>query len=357
MASQAIVIAPSQYADGSGLQRHASIAASGDLYERVLKQDPLWGPENLTVLDRAQLGSVPKVMAALQEKARLVGASDTLLVVYVGHGAAWEDVPGAQVHFAVESSRKNEPWTWLNSWYLYRAIRTSNASLKVLIADCCFSNKLPGLGGDTPPQGLRTDGLPGVLGHPDGGTCVLSALEGDRNLADPKGCPHLPDEFSQCTAFSGHLLHQLDNGTKGYDSDWTLSFLREAVWRDMADCDAHSGQVPEMTLKGRGDSILFTNQVAPGSRTQIQEPQNIDEWTKVLKLNFEHYTSQLQQKPLIAGEIVAELRRPQLQQDDQSQYLAERIDTWACTAYSDPEEFYQYWTTVERKLQPVPEGA
>ena len=41
-------------------------------------------------------------MTPLQQAADQAERGDSLLVVYVGHGAYWADVPGAQVHFAPE---------------------------------------------------------------------------------------------------------------------------------------------------------------------------------------------------------------------------------------------------------------
>jgi hypothetical protein len=43
-------------------------------------------------------------------------SGDTLMVVYVGHGAYWEDPPGSQVHFALNSSHRAAPHGWLSSW-------------------------------------------------------------------------------------------------------------------------------------------------------------------------------------------------------------------------------------------------
>ena len=67
------------------------------------------------------------------------------------------------------SSHRDKPWTWLSSWYVYRVMRKARARLKVVIADCCYSNLLPQLGEE--PL------LPGVLGELDEGPLPAEQVE------------------------------------------------------------------------------------------------------------------------------------------------------------------------------------
>ncbi|MBW8800973.1 MAG: hypothetical protein JF597_47705, partial [Streptomyces sp.] len=125
MASRALVIGVGTYGEESGIQGYPTIEASARAYGAALARDPRWGAaERSPVLGPDEVQTADDVMCALQEAAAAgEGPEDTLLVVYVGHGAYWQDVPGGQVHFAVGSSRVSEPWTWLSAWYVYRAIR------------------------------------------------------------------------------------------------------------------------------------------------------------------------------------------------------------------------------------------
>ncbi|WP_344962074.1 hypothetical protein [Streptomyces thioluteus] len=157
MASRALVIGPAEYAAESGVRTYTEIGVSAVQYGEVLAGNPMWGADHCRVLAPEEVRTAEGVMAALEEEARRTGPGDIFMVVYIGHGAYWGDVPGAEVHFSVGSSYKDKPWTWLSSWYLYRAMRLCKADLKVLIADCCYSKHAapPGQRVRHPPRSPR----------------------------------------------------------------------------------------------------------------------------------------------------------------------------------------------------------
>ncbi|GAA1934147.1 caspase family protein [Kitasatospora viridis] len=340
MASRAVVIAPARYAADSGIPGYSWIGASARMYGEVLTGDPMWGPGACRVLDESQVHTAAGVMAELQLAADAAGPEDTLLVVYVGHGAYWGDLPGAQVHFSVGSSYDGKPWTWLSSWYVYRTMRRSRARLKVLIADCCRSNLLPQLG-DEPL-------LPGVLGELDQGTCVLTALR-NADHASAEGCSALPGELAECTPFSGHLLNVLRTGTQDHHARLTLGLVRDAVKQQMHVCPTPH-DVPRMSLNDARESTpLFTNRMASSARNQRpRRPVEAEQWVRTLRSYDDSELEELLADPRKTGEVVALLHR---EADEGSRLIAQRIDAEANSRYAEPHDFARYWNRVQQALR------
>ncbi|MER5446203.1 hypothetical protein ABT052_13325 [Streptomyces sp. NPDC002766] len=341
MASRAVVIGPATYAVNSGIDSHPSIGESARMYGEVLSGDAMWGPDSCRVLGPDEVRTADGVMRALQEAADETQPEDIFLVVYVGHGQYWSDLPGAQVHFSVGSSHKNQPWTWLSSWYVYRVMRRARAKLKVLIADCCYSNLLPQLGEEPV--------LPGVLGELDEGTCVFTAVK-DANFASAEGCSSLPGDLARCTPFSGHLLRILQDGTKDHESRLTIGLLREAVKREMDSCAAARHQVPRMSLNDARDGTpLFTNRMEPTRRDRAPYlPVDPQDWVRTLMLDRDSRLDELLRDERKTGDVVAILRsRP----DEASRHLARHIDARANTSFSDPHAFARYWNRAEKALR------
>jgi hypothetical protein len=335
MASRALVIGVGTYGEESGIQGYPTIEASARAYGAALARDPRWGAADRSpVLKPDEVRTADDVMCALQEAAAAgEGPEDTLLVVYVGHGAFWQDVPGGQVHFAVGSSRVSEPWTWLSAWYVYRAIRKSRAGLKVLIADCCYSSMLPHLGSES--------ALPGALGTRSNGTCVLTAVGGSVHNAWAGACPNLPHPLDTCTPFSGHLLNVLGQGMPDHPEDLTLGALRAGIDEGMQECGVH--HAPRMLLNDASEAApLFTNH-AKGRRPRTRALGTVDEWVRELLLNGERNLPDLMRRPDLAGRVVVRLQAG----DEQSQDLARRVDRKAGELLAEPADFVSYWGEVE----------
>lgn len=341
MASRALVIGPGRYAPDSGIASHPTIGVSASEYGEVLAADELWGPDCCRVLGEDEVETVDAVMRALQEAADVTEPEDTLLVVYIGHGQYWSDLPGSQVHFAVGSSYRNNPWTWLSSWYVYRVMRKARARLKVLIADCCYSNLLSQLGAE--------QALPGVLGERHEGTCVFTAVK-EVASASAEGCRGLPGALARCTPFSGHLLHVLREGTRDYNRRLTIGLLREAVTHEMDRCHGSPHQVPRMLLNdAREATPLFTNRMEATRRDRgPQVPGDPDGWIRKLMVDKEFQLDMLLADPRTAGNVVARLRAGA---GEESRLLADHIDRRANEAFGSPQVFARYWNQVERALR------
>jgi hypothetical protein len=340
MASHAVVIGPAEYAQDSGIPSHLAIANSARMFGEALTGDGLWGAERIEVLPEDRLSSINDVMGAVQRAADQARPGDTLLVIYIGHGAFWNDVPGAQVHFAVGSSRAREPHTWLSSWYVYRAIRNSAASLKVLIADCCYSNLLPQLSDEGGT-------LRGALGEKDEGTCVLTAVK-NTDLASAVGCYRLPEPLGECTPFSGHLLNILSNGTRDPDNELTLGLIRDAVYKDMRACGSNH-DVPRMILNDAREGMpLFTNRMAPFNRERLPStPDSAEEWVEIMLREGDYDLGRLLANPRTAGQVVALLFR---ERDEAGQRIAVRVNEKANEKFREPNLFARYWAEVGRAL-------
>lgn len=316
--SRAIIIGPSQYGDKekTGIESHQSIATSAEQWEVFLKADPLWettgenGDANNKVrrANSSELQSIDGVMSAVQAAAD--EANDMLLVVYIGHGSCWEDVPGKQVHFAVGSSRRDAPYTWLSSWYLYHAMRNSSASSKILIADCCYSNALGQLDDGRTEDEVVSDAFD--TSRPEG-TLVIKAVQHVWR-AESKGCPHVTvPELRECTPLSGHLLNVLRRGATSSGDVLTWRLVANRLRSEMLDC-ATPHPEPGGTLSGsRSDMVLFTNRLRPQDRQQHPDPSTVEEWVNVLLNGESHILSRLLAEPWKINDVVTRLsRRPGL---------------------------------------------
>ncbi|GAA0396796.1 hypothetical protein [Streptomyces luteireticuli] len=343
MTSRALVIGPAEYAGESGVRAYTEIGVSAVQYGEVLAGNPMWGGDRCRVLGPDEVMTAGDVMAALEEEAGRTGPDDIFMVVYIGHGAYWNDVPGAEVHFSVGSSYKDKPWTWLSSWYLYRAMRLCRAGLKVLIADCCYSNMLPHLG-----NGIRS--LPGVLDDAGQGTCVLTALKDDNVRAWPHGCERLPGRLAHCTPFSGHLLNVLGNGTTDHRPELTLGLLRDAVEEEMSLCPIQHDR-PRMLLNDARESrALFTNRMDPAKRAPRPDvPAGTGEWVTALLQGNDCDLRELLKDPRRTGDVVARLRASSR---DGAASIARRIDKEASERFTEPGDFARYWNKAERAPRP-----
>jgi hypothetical protein len=347
MASRALIIGPAEYAADSGINSYPEIARSAEQYGEVLRADTrCWGPDRVEVLSPDRLGSVVDVMDAVQAAADEAGRDpgSTLLIVYVGHGVYWNDVPGgAEVHFAVGSSRLHAPFTWLSSWYVYRAMRNCNAARKVLIADCCHSNRLGHLGGARAADAGDTDGLlRGVLREVYQGSCVLTAAR-ENPKVDASGCTNsqLPARFRACTPFSGHLLNVLDKGTTNKEDELTLGMLRDAVERDMNVCGRHGNTLRMVLSDAREHMPLFANRMPADDRVRVlPDPGGPEEWAEMIVTKSGYSLDPLLADPEKTGKVVALLaRRP----ESSGPRLAEEVNEAADATFREPAQFARYW--------------
>jgi len=356
MASRALIIGPSEYAADSGITGYAEIARSAQQYGEVLRADTrCWGPDRVEVLSPDRLGTAVDVMDAVQAAADEAGREpdSTLLIVYVGHGVYWNDVPGgAEVHFAVGSSRLHAPFTWLSSWYVYRAMRNCAAARKVLIADCCHSDRLGQLGAAHPAGHVSepddADGLlRGVLREVYQGSCVLTAAR-ENPKVDASGCTSadLPERFRACTPFSGHLLNVLSKGTTNRDDDLTLGMVRDAVERDMNKCGRHGNTLRMVLNNAREKMPLFANRMPEDDRIRVlPDPGGPEEWAEMIVTKSGYSLEPLLADPEKTGKVVALLAgRP----ESSAARLAGEINEAADLQFrEDAAQFARYWKLAQ----------
>lgn len=349
MTDRALIIGSARYQEGSGIQSYDEIDASASLYRKVLTEKQGWDPETVTVFHQDQPRSVDVVMDVIQDAADAGREEDddTLLVVYVGHGMHWPDVPGAQVHFAVGSSRLSMPHTWLSAWYVYHAIRSSWATRKTLIADCCFSNFLPNLGGAANRDALNTR-LMAAMGAPPKGTCVLAATTGNEDYVSPAGCADMVSEFKNCTPFSGHLLRILSEGTNFGDDDLTLQVVRDALVTEMEHCGTQHAE-PGMISTGSADRSVFRNHKQGAERVAEAQLHTVDDWVAFLGTRELRDFTRLLKDPATAGQVVARIlsRRGE---NTTARANALRASRSADEQFRDPSVFAQYWDKAEQAL-------
>lgn len=306
MPSRAVIIGSGDYE--SDLTSYRTITESARCYGEVLRRNRLWQAEDAITVLSSEGGrqlTINSVMDAVQGAADETGEGDSLLVVYIGHGAYWSDLPGAEVHFAVTESRKAHPYTWLSSYYIYRAIRKSKASLKVLVADCCYSNYLDSLGAETDDD--RTP--PGILS--DKGTCVLTATS-DKARATPNACDsrNIEEQFRKCTPFSGHLLDIMSRGLQS-DRDLTLGMLHRAVHAEMTNCVNHNVHgTPGIRRNDYPDDLpLLANNMPADDRRRLT-PISDQQWFEAIRDQRNFDLNELLREPDRTGRVVAMLSDP-----------------------------------------------
>jgi hypothetical protein len=280
MANRALVIGAHEYPEAArlpstSLKLYESIKVSAEGYRQALETDPLWGPGSCVLLLNPRTPA--DVWAGLDACTAAMTGNDRLLVVYIGHGAYWTEVPGGSVHLGLSASVDGAPDTWLSTWYLYWKMRGAQAGLKVLIADCCYSGLMGALGGAADPAGKMP---------PPRGTAVFTSLGGagsTRNAGDPDGCPHLGPEWDKCTLFSGHFLKVLAEGVPG-GPYLTLGSLRDAVETAMTVCTTHEDHLPRLVTKdAREDQPLFTNKMFDSGPERGPSPlRGRHEWVATL---------------------------------------------------------------------------
>jgi hypothetical protein len=267
MASRAVIIGVAEYAHRrlNSPELRAAVGASADKYLGLLaSRDPFQAPDACVLLKNP--GSRDQVMNAVLTAAEAANApDDVLLVVYVGHGKAWQQLYSDELHFAVGSSDPEQPWTWLEwrllAWAMRRDQRGPDAGLRVLVADCCYTSRLT-MGGANEP--VRT-GLP-LIGA-DKGLAVFSPSRptSAEVRTFPKGCRSLGEPWSGYTAFSGHFLKVLHDGSDRSGEHMMLGEVRDALRKSMKDCrdpDSHH-DVPALEMQGPNDRTPFVENAVP----------------------------------------------------------------------------------------------
>ncbi|NUR25582.1 MAG: hypothetical protein HOV83_06985 [Catenulispora sp.] len=267
MASRAVIIGAADYAHQrlNSPELHDAVGASAEKYLELLSsRDPFRAPDACVLLaNPVSRDQVMNAVLAAAEDAH--EPDDVLLVVYIGHGKAWPHLYSDELHFAVGSSDPEQPWTWLEwrllAWAMRRDQRGPDAGLRVLVADCCYTSKLTM--GDT-EESVPT-GLP-LIGA-DKGLAVFSPSRSTSTEVRtfPRGCRSLGEPWSRYTAFSGHFLKVLHDGSDRSGEHMLLGEVRDALHKSMKDCrdpDSHH-DVPGLEMQGPNDRTPFIENAVP----------------------------------------------------------------------------------------------
>lgn len=342
MSSQAVIIGDSRFRKGSGaLKEYPSFRASAQrYYESLNKLVPFRG--NCTLIpDPAEPDAVVDadtvmdgIMNAVKEAS---GAEDTLLIVYVGHGMAWDNLHGNEVHLAMYGSRDDRPWSWLPYSSIRREIRKKKDGLRIFIADCCYSNFLHAQG--------AADHLPEnafALMEKDQATAIFTAVdpEGRNTTASPIGCELLDSPWRECTLFSGHFLKILSEGSRSAGDMLSLGDMRDEVRQAMEDCRGH--QRGGLILRGGGDSTPFVeNALSPDTPRVLPARTTRQDWVDALRTGRQWPIDKLLEQPEMAGWVSWDLWNDP---ETAARNNASRIDREANRAYrGDSRKYATYW--------------
>ena len=212
-----------------------AVARNLTTFASLLTDTDLWGlPEqNCTVLQNPTTPNA--VLDAIHEAA--VGASDTLLVYFAGHGLL--DPRTSDLHLALPDSDLN---------HLYRALRyddvrrevidTARCGSKVVLLDCCYSGQA-------------------MLGHMGGSTVMAdhAKIEGTYLMtasAETKLALAPPGE--EFTAFTGEIVRAVSNGLP--DGPDVLD-LETLYWHIRRELEAKGYPIPQQRVRNDGRMITL----------------------------------------------------------------------------------------------------
>jgi hypothetical protein len=321
-----VVIGTAEY-DHEDLQRSvlsSAVAASArKYYETLTSRDPFRAPDACVLLEDPV--SRDEVMGAVLSAADVAcGPDDVLLVVFVGHGYAWPTLYSDELHFAVRRSEPERPWTWLQwrllAWAMRRDQRGPQAGLRVLVADCCYTSRLTmGAGGGRTPTGLP-------LADIDKGLAVFTPSQPTSTEvhAYPKGCRSLGEPWSTFTAFSGHLLKVLHDGSSRSGEYMLLGEVRDALRKSMTDCPDHEHDVAGLLMLGPNEETPFIENAVPVDDRVRKTPVTFEEHIADLEAGRSLRMDRLVADPELAARLRLWLSgRPR---DDVARAIAVRLD-------------------------------
>lgn len=164
-------------------------------------------------------------------------ATDTLVVYYVGHGLV--DVNGELLLATSDTFEAEKEHHSLRADLLRRAVRDSDAKIKIFVADCCYSGRAFGK--------PMADKASGVLEQIETtGTCGLASA--------PDNLASLFVEGERHTVFSGELITVLRDGLPGEGPVLPLFTVYRQLRRRMRERNhpepkiVHSDSVSEFAL-------------------------------------------------------------------------------------------------------------
>ena len=338
MPSQAVIIGGSEFQqDNAPLKSYDSFGVSAAEYYKTLNAlEPFQGNCTLIPADGEHVDEDAVQDAISTAASRAKGADETLLLVYVGHGKAWADHHDNVLHLAMYKSREDRPAGWLEYSAIRRATSAKKDGLRIVIADCCYSNVLhsQGAGLDNVPEGIF------ALMERDQGVAVFTALapNGSNVNASPEGCVQVDEEWRGCTHFSSHLLQVLNKGSRYAENVLSLGDVRDEIRESMRNCPPklQSGLI----LQGPADSTPFVqNRLSPGALRDLPDWASEEKWVAGLKTG-----RQWPIETLLADERMAARVSLALWRIPEGRQNAHRIDSRAIETYTnDMDKYCAYW--------------
>lgn len=232
--SKAILIGTAQY-DDPALEEIAQARANVEDLAAVLADPELGGflPDNV----RTMVNPRHKDDAGLEIARWCRTATDTLVVYYVGHGLV--DVNGELLLATSDTFEAEKEFHSLRADLLRRAVRDSDAKIKIFIVDCCYSGRAFGK--------PMADEASGVLDQIETtGTCGLASA--------PRHLAALFVEGERHTVFSGELITVLRDGLPDEGALLPLFAVYRELRRRMREREhpepkiVHSDSVSEFAL-------------------------------------------------------------------------------------------------------------
>lgn len=307
MASRAVIIGAADYTHRqlNSPELHGAVDASAAQYLDLLRsRDPFRSPGACVPVPNP--GSRDEVMNAVLDAADTASdPDDVLVVVYIGHGKAWPHLYSDELHFAVSTSDPEQPWTWLEwrllAWAMRRDQRGPDAGLRVLVADCCYTSRLT-MGGTA---GEARTGLP--LQDADKGLAVFSPSRPTSSEVRtfPRGCRTLGEPWSTCTAFSGHFLKVLHDGSERSGEYMLLGEVRDALHKSMKDCrdpDSHH-DVPGLEMQGPNDKTPFVENAVPLRDRVWKRPVTLADHVADLEAGRSLQVDRIISDPVLAADL------------------------------------------------------
>ncbi|WP_372668836.1 caspase family protein [Amycolatopsis kentuckyensis] len=207
--SKAILIGAAQY-DDPALAEIAQARANAVDLAAILVDPELGGflPDNV----RTMVNPRHREDAGLDIARWCRTAEDVLVVYYAGHGLV--DVDGELLLATSDTIETEKEYRSLRAEMLRRAVNQSDAKIKIVILDCCYSGRILGR--------AMANEASGVLEQIDTtGTCGLASA--------PRHLASLFVEGERHTVFSGELIAVLREGLPGEGGLLSLS----AVYREL----------------------------------------------------------------------------------------------------------------------------
>jgi len=257
------VIVSSAHYDDANLVDYPTIENSAARLAEIFGDSELWHSCE-PVFDP---GTAADVMLPIREAAGACQRGDTLLVYFIGHAISPRREQHNDILLALRKTIDGEYWSYLSLFHIYDMMRSSRATSKVLILDCCYCGSAGTLssptGGEPADPPWLTEGT---------STCVLKAV-GRNSLNQKVDSLMEKDPASTYTAFSGHLISILENGISGTRSPLRVRDVYNELRRILPASGKHAE--PELLIRNEPRIVLMENrssgaiQGVPGDPSQL----------------------------------------------------------------------------------------